>query len=169
MFVMLALYHCKFCCLAWNTHDSPFSRFCFHHLTFKGTVLYLYRDKKGAQQRIIFILLEVYLTSPMDSCKNKKLSLLSRVWPAWKVLQQLISVPRRFQFSSSLKKEFHKELNCKAGTDIIRSTVCVGEHTKKQFIFGKSEKLYTQRIVDILMRCTIRQLRLLIWGQSSGN
>ena len=35
---------------------------------------------------------------------------------------------------TSLKKEFHRDQECKAGIEFIRSTVYVGRHTKKQFI-----------------------------------
>ena len=35
---------------------------------------------------------------------------------------------------TSLKKEFHRDQDCKAGIEFIRSTVYVGRHTKKQFI-----------------------------------
>ena len=46
----------------------------------------------------------------------------------------LILASKRTWPLTSLKKEFHRDPDCKAGIEFIRSTVNVGKHTKKQFI-----------------------------------
>jgi len=46
--------------IAWNIHNSPFSRLWLSRLTFKDTTLFIHIDWKVVEQRIALFLLEVY-------------------------------------------------------------------------------------------------------------